>query len=212
MGKNRIAVFASGRGSNFLAILKKIQTGYIPAKIALCITNNPDAGIISIAEANDVPVRIFIPKEFTDAKQFNDVILSELKATKVDYIILAGYLKLIGTQIVEQFENRIINIHPALLPSFGGKGMYGHHVHEAVFSRGVKLSGATVHLVNSEFDDGPIVMQKSVDITAVQSPEEIAAKVLEIEHEIFSEAVKLMVENKLQLSGNRVEILGDSNH
>ena len=89
--------------------------------------------------------------------------------------------------------------------------MYGHHVHEAVFNRGMKLSGATVHLVNSKFDDGPIVMQKSVDITAVQSPEEIAAKVLEIEHEIFSEAVKLMVENKLQLSGNRVEILGDTN-
>lgn len=211
MEEKRIAVFASGRGSNFLAILKKIQSGYIPAKITLCITNNPDAGITSIAEANDIPVCVFVPKEFADAKQFNDAILSELEAKKVDYIILAGYLKLIGAQIVERFENRIINIHPALLPSFGGKGMYGHHVHEAVFNCGVKLSGATVHLVNSEFDDGPIVMQKSVDITAVKSPEEIAAKVLEIEHEIFSEAVKLMVENKLQLSGNRVEILGDTN-
>ena len=211
MGKNRIAVFASGRGSNFLAILKNIETGYIPAKIALCITNNPNAGIIGIARVNKIPVRVFIPKEFTDAKQFNDAILSELEAEKVDYIILAGYLKLIGAQIVERFENRIINIHPALLPSFGGKGMYGHHVHEAVFNRGVKLSGATIHLVISDFDDGPIVMQKSVDITAVQSPEDIAAKVLEIEHEIFSEAVKLMVENKLQLSGNRVEILGEPN-
>ncbi len=153
---------------------------------------------------------MFIPKEFSDAKHFNDAILEDLETNRVEYIILAGYLKLIGNQIVERYANRIINIHPALLPAFGGKGMYGHHVHESVFNRGVKLSGATIHLVNTEYDAGPIVMQKSVDITSVKSPEEIASKVLEIEHEIFPEAVKLLVENRLRLAGNRVEILGES--
>ncbi len=142
-----------------------------------------------------------------DAKAFNDLILHELIHLKIDYIVLAGYLKLIGRQIVERFENRIINIHPALLPAFGGKGMYGHHVHQAVFDSGVKVSGATVHLVNSEYDAGPIVCQKSVDISDVKSPEEIAARVLRIEHEIFPQAVKLLVEGKLNVKGKRVGIV-----
>ena len=210
MEEKRVAVFASGRGSNFQAILKKIQSGYISAKIALCITNNPQAGVIKVAKDNNIPVRVLIPKEFADAMSYNDVILTNLESEKIDFIILAGYLKLIGSRIVERFANRIINIHPALLPAFGGKGMYGHHVHEAVFSRGVKISGATVHLVNTEYDAGPIVMQKSVDISTVQSPEEIAARFLHIEHDIFPEAVKLMVENRLKISGHRVEILGES--
>lgn len=210
MDKKRIAVFASGRGSNFQAILNKIQSGYISGKIALVITNNPKAGIIQIAKDNNIPVCIVIPKEFADAIKYNDAVISELEKQRIDFIVLAGYLKLIGAQIVARFSNRIINIHPALLPSFGGKGMYGHHVHEAVYNRGVKLSGATVHLVNTEFDAGPIVLQKSVDISMANSPDDIAAKVLEIEHKIFPEAVKLLVENKLKVYGSRVEIIGET--
>jgi phosphoribosylglycinamide formyltransferase-1 len=209
MDMKRIAVFASGRGSNFLAILNKIHSGYISGKIALCVTNNPEAGVIKIAQENNIPVCIINPKEFADTNKYNDAILSELEKQGIEFIILAGYLKLIGAQIVERFSNRIINIHPALLPSFGGKGMYGHHVHEAVYKRGVKLSGATVHLVNAEFDAGPIVLQKCVDISMARSPGEIAAQVLEIEHNIFPEAVKLLVENKLKVSGSRVEIIGE---
>ena len=209
MDDKRVAVFASGRGSNFQAILKKIHQGYIDATIGLCVTNNPDAGVIDIARENNIPVGLFIPREYPDAAAFNDAILGELEDKKINFIILAGYLKLIGKQIVEKFANRIINIHPALLPSFGGKGMYGHHVHDAVFERGVKLSGASVHLVNTEYDAGPIVMQKSVEIDKAQSPEEIAAMVLKIEHEIFPEAVKLMVDNRLKVTGKRVEILGE---
>ena len=210
MDEQRIAVFASGRGSNFQAILSKIQSGYISGKIALCITNNPEAGVIQIAKENNIPACVLNPKDFADANKYNDAVLSELEKQRIEFIILAGYLKLIGSQIVERFSNRIINIHPALLPSFGGKGMYGHHVHEAVFKRGVKLSGATVHLVNTEFDAGPIVLQKWIDISMANSPDEIAAKVLEIEHKIFPEAVKLLVENKLKVSGSRVEIIGET--
>ena len=205
----RIAVFASGRGSNFQAILEQIKKGFIPASIELCITNNPEAGIIEIAEENGVPVKICPPKDYSDSHAFNQAILTALIEAEIDYIILAGYLKLIGRQIVDRYSNKIINIHPALLPSFGGKGMYGHHVHEAVFNRGVKLSGATVHLVNNEYDAGPIVLQKSVSIEDAISDEEIAKRVLKIEHEIFPQAIKLLVEDRLEVNGARVTIKGE---
>lgn len=205
----RIAVFASGRGSNFQAILEQIKKGFIPATIGLCITNNPEAGVIEIAEANGIPVKIYPPKDYSDSHAFNQVILAALIEAEIDYIILAGYLKLIGRQIVDRYSNKIINIHPALLPSFGGKGMYGHHVHEAVFNRGVKLSGATVHLVNNKYDAGPIVLQKSVSIEDAISDEEIAKRVLKIEHAIFPQAVKLLVEDRLEVKGLRVTIKGE---
>ncbi len=205
----QLAVFASGRGSNFQAILEQIKKGFIPASIGLCITNNPEAGIIEIAEANGIPVKICPPKDYSDSQAFNQAILVSLIEAEIDYIILAGYLKLIGRQIVDRYNNKIINIHPALLPSFGGKGMYGHHVHEAVFNRGVKLSGATVHLVNNEYDAGPIVLQKSVSIEDAISDEEIAKRVLKIEHEIFPQAIKLLVEDRLEVNGVRVTIKGE---
>jgi phosphoribosylglycinamide formyltransferase-1 len=209
MEKKRLAVFASGRGSNFRAILEQIQNGFIPAEVVLCITNNPAAGVIDIAKSNHIPVCIIIPKNFPDSTVFNDAILKELLSVKVEYIVLAGYLKLIGKQIIAAFPNRIINIHPALLPAFGGKGMYGHHVHQAVFDSGVKVSGATVHLVNSEYDAGPIVLQQSVAIGDLNSAEEIAERVLEIEHRIYARAVKLMVEGRLCIQGRRIQITGD---
>jgi phosphoribosylglycinamide formyltransferase-1 len=205
----QLAVFASGRGSNFQAILEQIKKGFIPASIGLCITNNPEAGIIEIAEANGIPVKIYPPKDYSDSQAFNQAILVSLIEAEIDFIILAGYLKLIGRQIVDRYSNKIINIHPALLPSFGGKGMYGHHVHEAVFNRGVKLSGATVHLVNNKYDAGPIVLQKSVSIEDAISDEEIAKRVLKIEHEIFPQAIKLLVEDRLEVNGVRVTIKGE---
>ena len=205
----RIAVFASGRGSNFEAILTKIKEGYISASVSLCISNNPNAGVLKIAGSNGIPAKVFLPKNFPDSQSYNDAILFDLIEAGIEYIVLAGYLKLIGRRIVDRFNNKIINIHPALLPAFGGKGMYGHHVHEAVFNRGVKLSGATVHLVNNEYDAGPIVLQKSVSIEHAQNPAEIAEIVLKIEHEIFPEAVKLLVENRLKVDKQRVQIIGD---
>ena len=205
----RLAVFASGRGSNFKAIQEQINRGFISATVGLCITNNPKSGVIRIAEANEIPVKIYLPKDYSDNQALNEAILTALIEAEIDYIILAGYLKLIGRQIVDKYSNRIINIHPALLPSFGGKGMYGHHVHEAVYKRGVKLSGATVHLVNNEYDAGPIVLQKAVSIEDASSGDEISKRVLEIEHEIFPHAVKLLVEDRLDVNGLRVTIKGE---
>jgi phosphoribosylglycinamide formyltransferase-1 len=209
MKLKRLAVFASGRGSNFKAILDQINRGFIPATVGLCISNNPKAGVLEIAETNGIPVKIFTPKDYSDNHAFNEAILRALIEAEIDFIILAGYLKLIGQQIVDRYSNKIINIHPALLPSFGGKGMYGHHVHDAVYNRGVKLSGATVHLVNNEYDAGPIVVQKSVAIGDAKSGEEIAQRVLKIEHEIFPLAVKLLVEDRLKVNGLRVNIVGE---
>jgi phosphoribosylglycinamide formyltransferase-1 len=210
MATKQLAVLASGRGSNFQAIQEKIMSGYIPARIALLISNNPEAGAIDIAKKNHIPWHVFIAKDFPDRQSFNDEILKVLTAAKIDFVVLAGYLKLIGDQIVNQYENRIINIHPALLPSFGGKGMYGHHVHQAVYDRGVRVSGVTVHLVNKEYDAGPIVLQRCVSIATATSPDEIAQLVLKVEHELYSQAVKLMVEDKLIINGKRVTIKGEA--
>ena len=209
MKEKRIAVLASGRGSNFRAILEKINEGYISATVGIVITNIPTAGVIEIAESGGIPVKIITPKNFPDSQSYNDEILKTLTDNRIDYIILAGYLKMIGRQIVDRYNNKIINIHPALLPSFGGKGMYGHYVHDAVHERGVKVSGATVHLVNNEYDAGPIVLQKAISIENAQNAEEIAERVLKIEHEIFPQAVKLLVEDQLEVEKLRVHIKGE---
>ena len=209
MEKKRLAVFASGRGSNFQVILKNTISGYIFADIVLLISNKQDAGVLEIARQHGIRTEVFEPKKFADADAFNKEILNALIDAHIDYIILAGYLKMIGPEIVRRYSNKIVNIHPALLPSFGGKGMYGHHVHDAVFKHGVKVSGVTVHLVNNEYDDGPILMQKCVDISDLNSPEEIAAAVLRVEHELYPRAVKVLAEDRVLVQGRRVEIIGD---
>ncbi len=212
MTENRIAVFASGAGSNFKNIFEKTSDGFIPAKIKLLVSDNHNAGAISIARNYDIPVKVFSKKEYPNREDLHADMLGALKKDAITHIVLAGYLKLIGIGIVRNFSNKILNIHPALLPSFGGKGMYGGYVHQAVFEHGVKVSGATVHLVNEIYDAGPIVIQKAVSIEGLNSPGEIADEVLKIEHEIFPIAVKLLVENRLRINGRRVEIIGESNN
>lgn len=207
MELKQVAVFASGRGSNFRHIVEKIRTDSVQARVALLITNNPDAGALKIARDYGIPARIFPPVDFPNSNSYNDSILEVLVAKRIEYIVLAGYMRLVGSQIVNKYENRIINIHPALLPAFGGKGMYGHHVHEAVFESGVKFSGATVHIVDTKYDNGPIVLQDVVSIADVKNADEIAEKVLDIEHRIFPEALRLLVEQRLRITGRRVEVL-----
>ena len=209
MTENRIAVFASGAGSNFKNILEKTSEGFIPAKIVLLVTDNYSAGAIEIAKSHNIPVKVFSKNNFLNREELNVQLLNKLKDMDVDFIVLAGYLKLIGSNIVKEYSNKILNIHPALLPSFGGKGMYGKHVHQAVFEHGVKVSGATVHLVNEIYDAGSIVLQKAISIEGINSPEKIAENVLKVEHEIYPKAVKLLVENRLNVIKNRVEILGE---
>jgi len=199
-----IAVFASGRGSNFKKIFHSIKEGKIPARVCCLITDNSKAGAIEFAKENDIPVYTIPPKQYHTSEDFGKALLEVLNNYNIEWIVLAGYLKKIPDIVVEKYANRILNIHPALLPAFGGKGMYGMHVHEAVFVSGAKVSGVTVHLVNNEYDRGPIVMQRPVDIESCRSPEEIASTVLKVEHQLYSEALKKILTTDFQVIGNRV--------
>ena len=186
-----IAVLGSGRGSNFQAILTAIQQGRIPnARIAVVISNNSGAGILEIARNNSLPAVHLSHRQFPTEDEFVDALLSLLSAHGVNFIVLAGYMKRIHPRVINAYRHRIINIHPALLPRHGGPGMYGHFVHEAVIAAGDRLSGATVHFVDEEYDHGSIVLQKTVSVAPEDTPETLAAKILEIEHEIYPEAIR----------------------
>ena len=202
-----IAVFASGRGSNFQAILDAIDAGFVPARVVVLISNKSDAGAMEIARAHNISIRHLSQKLFSSEDAMADAMLEVLEETHSEFIALAGYLKKIPAQVIRQYRNRIINIHPALLPSFGGAGMYGHHVHEAVIASGGNVSGATVHMVDEEYDRGPIVLQKTVVIIPDETPDTLAAKVLKIEHEIFPLALKAFAEGRVRIEGRNAWIM-----
>ncbi len=192
-----VAVFVSGGGTNLQALIDEFNKGTINGQIKLVVSNRLKAyGLERARNANIEAVCIKDQKE----------LLAKLKEDKIDLIVLAGYLAIIDEEIIREYENRIINIHPSLIPSFCGKGYYGLHVHEAAFARGVKVSGATVHFVNGQVDGGPIIMQKSTDVSEANSPEEMQQMVLKIEHQILKEAVRLYCDNRLEVKGERVTI------
>ena len=193
----RIAIFASGGGSNFQAILDACQSGEIPAQVVLCIASRPDAGVVERARKHDIPVQI-LPKDPVEAER---TMLDALHQYRADLVALAGFMRLIPRSVVQSFQNRILNIHPALLPDFGGKGMYGSRVHESVLSSGAKVSGATVHLVDEEYDTGPIVLQESVPVLPDDTPQTLAARVLEVEHRIYPRAIGLFAKGLVQVEG-----------
>ncbi|MGD0037467.1 MAG: phosphoribosylglycinamide formyltransferase [Bacteroidota bacterium] len=201
-----IAVFASGRGSNFLAILNAIDARILPAQIVVLISNKSDVGAMEIARAHNIPTQHLSQKMFSSEEALADAMLEALEKNHAEFIALAGYLKKIPARVIRQYCNRIVNIHPALLPSFGGEGMYGHRVHEAVIASGEKVSGATVHLVDEEYDCGPIVLQKTVTIAQNDTPDSLAAKILKIEHEIFPLALKAFAEGRVRIEGRKAWI------
>jgi formyltetrahydrofolate-dependent phosphoribosylglycinamide formyltransferase len=203
-----IAVFASGRGSNFVAILDAIVSGKIQnAWIVLVVSNNSDAGALAIAREHNVPAFHCSRKQFDSDEAFNRTLLMKLDQYQVNFVVLAGYMKKISHAVIERYKNRMLNIHPALLPSFGGEGMYGMHVHEAVIASKTRYSGATVHIVDEDYDCGPIVLQKSVELVTGETPESLAEKVRMIEHEIYPEAIRLFAEGKVEVHGQQVRIL-----
>ena len=201
-----IAVFASGHGSNFQAILKAIDSGSLPARVVLVISNNVEAGALQIARAREIRALHISQKMFSSDDAYAKALMTALKERHTEYIALAGFLKKVPTLVVRQWRNRIVNIHPALLPSFGGAGMFGHHVHEAVIASGVKFSGATVHFVDEEYDRGLILLQKTVPVTKDDTPDTLAAKVLKIEHEIYPMALKAIAEQRVTIDGNKAWI------
>ena len=199
----KIAVFVSGRGSNLNAILNSPDLKNLVEVIAV-VSDKIDCKAFTIAKKFGI-------KTFTvgvgEGKINQNEITSVLNNLGVNFIVLAGYLKLIPNELVEHFENRIINIHPALLPSFGGKGMYGLNVHRAVFNSSAKVSGATVHMVDKTYDTGKIIAQKCVDINDVKNPEEIANRVLKIEHQLLPEVIKAFAENRVKIEPERILII-----
>ncbi len=197
-----IIVFVSGRGSNLQAILnsKELKES---VKVIAVISDKIDCQAFDIAKNNSI--KTFSIGDKPGFISYDDLILAIQQYT-VDLVVLAGFLKLIPAKFIQNFEGKIINIHPALLPSFGGKGMYGKNVHKAVFESSVKISGATVHFVDETFDTGRIIAQQCVDISDCKSPEEIAEKVLVIEHNILPTVIKKISEGKVKIIGKRVLI------
>lgn len=200
-----IAVFVSGRGSNLRAILDDADLSSV-VKVKAVLGDKTDCGAYDIAKEHEIPVYPVSKKEKDGFTSYAEL-LPLFRDLDIDAIILAGFLKLIPSEIVRTFENKILNIHPALLPAFGGKGMYGSHVHQAVFDSGIKVSGATIHFVNEEYDKGYIVAQECVDISNVQSPDEIAKCVLKIEHSLYPRIIKKFAEGKVTIRDNRVFVL-----
>ncbi len=199
-----IAVFVSGRGSNFRAINEKVSGDKI--KIVALVSNHIDCEAVDYAMRNNIPV--FFVAEKTSGKFISyDELTNIFKDKNIELIVLAGFLKKLPDKFVDSFEYKIINIHPALLPAFGGKGMYGLNVHNAVFNSSAKVSGATVHFVDKIYDNGKIIMQKCVDISDVKSPHEIAERVLKIEHEILPYVVQKFADGKIIIEDNRVIIM-----
>ncbi|MCH8928215.1 MAG: phosphoribosylglycinamide formyltransferase [Candidatus Marinimicrobia bacterium] len=202
-----IAIFASGSGSNAEAIMKAQKEGRLSAKIGLVVTNKAKAGVIQRAAAYNAPYVVLNNKDFANEEEYVDSLIYALDEKNIDFVVLAGYLQLIPARLVEKFRNRITNIHPALLPSFGGKGYYGHKVHEAVLDAGCKVSGVTVHIVDEKYDRGPIISQKSVPVFDDDSAKSLAERILIEEHKIYPATLQLFAEGRVEVSKGRVRIM-----
>ena len=195
----RIAVLVSGGGTNLQAIIDSINSGKIHnTEIAVVISNNRKAYALERARNNNIPAECISPKSFADREEFHRALLAAVDSYKVDLIVLAGFLVAIPEIMVKAYNNRIINIHPSLIPSFCGKGHYGLHVHEAALSRGVKVTGATVHFVDDGTDTGPIILQKPVMIEEDDTPETLQRRVMEqAEWIILPQAIDLIAQGKV---------------
>ncbi|MBN1638806.1 MAG: phosphoribosylglycinamide formyltransferase [Ignavibacteriales bacterium] len=201
----KISVFVSGRGSNLNAILKEEKKDPKIFKIVSVVTDRTDCKAIDTAKLNNLEIYFVSSKDkenFITYYELSKIFLEQ----NIDLIVLAGFLKKIPDEFVESFDKKIINIHPALLPLFGGKGMYGMNVHSAVFDSGMKVSGATIHFVDKVYDNGKIIFQKATDISNTKNSEEIADAVLKVEHEILPFVVRKFAEQKIKIIENRIYI------
>jgi phosphoribosylglycinamide formyltransferase-1 len=195
----KIAVFASGRGTNFSAIIRAAKRGQIEADLSLLVCDNPKAGAISRARRANIKVVLIKREDFASKKDFEDKIAQYLKENKIDLIVLAGFMRILSPEFVRQYNGRIINIHPSLLPAF--KGAEG--INDA-FEYGVKLTGVTVHFVDEKMDHGPIILQQAVRIEEKDTLESLEAKIHKTEHKLYPEAIKLVTEGKLNIAGRKV--------
>ena len=204
----RILVCVSGGGTNLQSIIDSIADGRITnAEIKVVISNNKNAYALERAAKAGIPAKALSPKDFTDREAFNDALLQALIDSEADLVVLAGCLVVIPPKIVEHFKNRIINIHPSLIPSFCGTGYYGLRVHEGVLARGVKVTGATVHFVDTGTDTGPIILQKAVEVHQGDTPEVLQKRVMEeAEWKILPAAINLIANGKVSVQDGKVII------
>ncbi len=200
----QVAVFASGGGSNFQALIDKKEEGKLHVTFALLAGNNSTAKVFERARNHDIPTLHIAPSHFDDEKKYTERLLEELESRNIGLIVLAGYMKMIPIEVIKKYHNRIINIHPALLPSFGGQGMYGKRVHQAVLDYGAKISGITVHFVDEEYDKGPIILQETAPVLDGDDADSLAARVLKVEHANYWRAVEAFSQGTIRVEGRRV--------
>ncbi len=202
----KLAVFASGRGSNFQSILDAVDRGELRLDIVLCLSDREGAGALERAEQHGVPTVVIHPRSFESEAAYTAAMIRALEAHAVNFIALAGYMKKIPGAITSTYRGRMVNVHPALLPAFGGQGMYGRRIHEAVIQYGVHWTGATVHVVDEEYDTGPVVLQEPVPVMPGDTADDVAARVLEVEHRIYPAALRLFAEDRIRFVGRRAVI------
>jgi len=204
--KLRLGVLLSGGGRTLENILEHIRAGSLSAEVTVVIASRPGIRGIEVGKAAGAPTHLVRPKEYPTVGAYSDAMVRLLDEARVDLVCLAGFLSY--WIIPERYAGRVINIHPALLPAFGGKGMYGHHVHEAVLERGCKVSGCTVHFLSNEYDEGPIILQRCVPVYAEDTADDLAARVFREECIAYPEAIRLFAEGRLRIKGRVVHVEG----
>jgi len=196
-----IGVLASGRGTNLQAIIEAIEEGKIAGEIKIVISDNPDAYALKRAQQYLIDTRYIDFKEFKNREEYDKEIIKTLKEKKIELVVLAGYMRILSPYFIKTYQNKIMNIHPALLPSFPGL-----HAQEQAVEYGVKISGCTVHFVDEGVDSGPIILQKAVEVSDDDTEESLAEKILKEEHQIYPRAIQLFSESRLMIKGRRVFI------
>ena len=206
--KKRIAVLVSGGGTNLQALIDAQARGEIGnGEIVLCIASKPGVYALERAKAANIEAKVIARCDYASIADYSKSLADAMTAARIDLVVLAGLLTIIDEQVYNAFPNRILNVHPALIPSFCGKGFYGLHVHEAALEKGVKVSGATVHIVTPECDAGPIVLQKAVEVKEGDTPETLQRRIMEeAEWKILPEAVRLFCDDKITVLNNKVHI------
>ncbi len=208
MGMKKIAVLVSGGGTNLQALIDAEKQGaFGESKITLVVASKPGVYALERAKNSGIASKVLARRDYESVSDYSRALADTLTSEGIDLVVLAGFLTIIDEQMYEAFPNRIINVHPALIPSFCGKGYYGLHVHEAALTKGVKVSGATVHIVTPECDAGPIILQKAVSVSEDDTPETLQKRIMEeAEWVILPEAVKLFCEDRITVKNNKVYI------
>ena len=207
-GNTKIAVLVSGGGTNLQALIDAQARGELGGgEISLVLASKPGVYALERAAKAGIPGMVLARKEFADADSYTEALVATLQEQGIELVVLAGFMIIIGEGMYKAFPNRIINVHPALIPSFCGQGFYGLHVHEAALAKGVKVSGATVHFVTPECDAGPIILQRAVEVMEDDTPETLQKRIMETaEWKILPEAVKLFCQGRLKVENNKVYI------